>query len=67
MNPNYEIHLDLQSWMTEFALLMTGFASAAGDQTAVKKYAQKSECFSKKLYDYLLDEQQNLFKDYLGL
>lgn len=53
--------------MIEFALLMTGFANAAGDQTAVKKYAQKSECFSKKLYDYLLDEQQNLFKDYLGL
>ena len=32
VNERYEIHLDLQSWMTEFSLFMANYSSYLGDE-----------------------------------
>ena len=64
-----EVHLDLQSTMTDFALTMQQLAliTLGRDSKEYKKYGDKAECYAKSMQNYLLNEQYGYYADYMSL
>ena len=64
-----EVHLDLQSQMIEFALVMEQYSILIqGPESQLSQDFQKrSHCYAQKLQDYLLNENLGRYADYVSL
>ena len=63
-----EVHLDLQSWMIDFALTMERFSKIMpGNQKKAEGFRELATCYAIKIEDYLLNENMGRYSDYVSL
>lgn len=64
-----EVHLDLQSQMIEFAMTMQQLSLAlkGPNSPQSEQFKSKAECYTRKLKDYLLNENMGYYADYVSL
>ena len=67
VNRGYEIHLDLQSWMVEFADFMQEYSGAVVIEEDWLKHGRQAKCFKNKLNEFLVNENTGLYADYMSL
>ena len=67
MNGGGEIHLDLQSWMVEFARIMEFYSARVGEDALARQFRKKADCYAAKMHEYLYDENSGFYSDYVGL
>ena len=67
VNGSGEIHLDLQSWMVEFAKIMEFYSAKVGNQSEAQIFRKKADCYAAKMHEYLYNENTGFYADYLGL
>ncbi len=55
--------------MIEFALMMQTYSSIlkGRDSKVVKEFGDKAQCYAKKMQDFLLNENIEIYADYVSL
>ena len=64
VNKDYEIHLDLQSWIIELNTVMIDYAKYVGDSPT--KFSEAKTCATEYMQKYLFNENTQLYSDYMG-